>query len=210
VDSFFDIYTEVTLDGQTLYPATPLHLQSVNQHKPPARGEAFVDPSQKPVELIDGSGKGTGIFISDAAHTPNPMNGPLQVICSADIVVTATNVAGAVVIFDSSTSGGCQPVTLTCNPASGSTFPIGTTTVTCTASDACDNRDVCSFTVTVERPKISIGTGGGGGQLKIEWTSGTVQEADSVEGPYIDVDPQPSSPWTITPGEIAKFFRIRG
>ncbi|MEK6321839.1 MAG: HYR domain-containing protein [Acidobacteriota bacterium] len=32
---------------------------------------------------------------------------------------------------------------------SGSTFPLGTTTVTCTATDASGNTATCSFTVTV-------------------------------------------------------------
>jgi hypothetical protein len=36
-----------------------------------------------------------------------------------------------------------------CSPASGSTFPVGTTTVTCTATDASGNTATCSFTVSV-------------------------------------------------------------
>src|SRR5262249_31276993 len=35
-------------------------------------------------------------------------------------------------------------------PASGSTFPLGTTTVNCTATDAAGNTATCSFTVTVQ------------------------------------------------------------
>jgi hypothetical protein len=37
-----------------------------------------------------------------------------------------------------------------CSPASGATFPVGTTTVTCTASDASGNSASASFTVDVE------------------------------------------------------------
>jgi hypothetical protein len=37
----------------------------------------------------------------------------------------------------------------TCSPASGTIFPVGTTTVTCTASDAAGNKGTASFTVTV-------------------------------------------------------------
>jgi hypothetical protein len=45
-----------------------------------------------------------------------------------------------------------------CNPPSGSTFPVGATSVNCTAIDASNNVGVCSFTITVvdrEPPKIS-------------------------------------------------------
>ncbi|MGC8952805.1 HYR domain-containing protein, partial [Chloroflexus sp.] len=40
-------------------------------------------------------------------------------------------------------------VAVTCTPASGSTFPLGTTTVTCTATDAAGNTASGSFTITV-------------------------------------------------------------
>jgi hypothetical protein len=36
-----------------------------------------------------------------------------------------------------------------CNPASGSTFPIGTTTVNCSSTDTHSNTGYASFTVTV-------------------------------------------------------------
>ena len=37
----------------------------------------------------------------------------------------------------------------TCSPSSGSTFPVGVTTVTCTASDAAGNEGTGTITVTV-------------------------------------------------------------
>lgn len=44
----------------------------------------------------------------------------------------------------------CAPTpTPTCNPPSGSIFPVGTTTVNCSATDAATNTGNCSFTVTV-------------------------------------------------------------
>ena len=55
------------------------------------------------------------------------------------------------------TSLGAPPVTTECTPASGSTFPVGTTTVTCTATDARQRTDSCAFTVTVTPPpRISL------------------------------------------------------
>ena len=45
-------------------------------------------------------------------------------------------------------SDNCPGVTVVCVPPSGSIFPVGTTTVTCTATDASGNTATCSFTVT--------------------------------------------------------------
>ena len=50
---------------------------------------------------------------------------------------------------------GYRPVTGT--PASGSVFPLGTTVVTCTATDACGNVGTGSFTVTVVNQTITAG-----------------------------------------------------
>src|ERR1051325_11620746 len=80
---------------------------------------------------------------------------PLSVTCPADITAAATSPSGAVVTYSDTTSGGCDPSpAVNCNPPSGSTFPIGTTTVTCTATDPCGGSATCSFTVTVTAPTI--------------------------------------------------------
>src|SRR5207253_7621564 len=47
------------------------------------------------------------------------------------------------------------PFTVACTPASGSTFPVGTTTVNCVGSDGCGEHPTCSFHVTVN-PRIII------------------------------------------------------
>src|SRR5262249_43225345 len=55
----------------------------------------------------------------------------------ANITAEATTPSGAVVTYNASASDNCDAaVTPACNPASGSTFPIGLTTVNCTASDS--------------------------------------------------------------------------
>ena len=46
--------------------------------------------------------------------------------------------------------GGAPPVTVACNAPQ--TFPVGTTTATCTATDALARQASCSFTVTVTPP----------------------------------------------------------
>ena len=46
-------------------------------------------------------------------------------------------------------SDNCPGVAVVCNPPTGSCFPIGSTTVTCTATDSSGNTATCSFSVTV-------------------------------------------------------------
>ncbi len=69
----------------------------------------------------------------------------------SNIVVEATSAAGAVVNFAPTATDNVDPsVTVVCSPASGSTFPLGTTTVTCNATDASENAAApVTFTVTV-------------------------------------------------------------
>jgi hypothetical protein len=75
----------------------------------------------------------------------------LNITCPLPITVRATSPAGAVVIYTVTTSGGCPPINVVCNPPSGSTFPIGVKTVNCLATDGCNQAAQCSFQVTVLR-----------------------------------------------------------
>ena len=75
---------------------------------------------------------------------------PVSLNCPSNIVTTATTTNGAIVFYSASASGGCNPPPfLTATPPSGSTFPIGNTSVMVTASDSCGTSTNCSFTVTV-------------------------------------------------------------
>ncbi len=71
----------------------------------------------------------------------------------ANITVDAMGPAGTNVTYTTPTAvddwSGVVPVT--CDPPSGSTFPVGTTTVTCTAADSSGNVATETFTVTVRR-----------------------------------------------------------
>ena len=93
-----------------------------------------------------GAGCDIGAYESDAVdETPPVMRVP------ADIVVDATGPAGAVVSYAASAVDDVDgPVEVTCSPPSGSTFPIGTTDVTCSASDAAGNEASASFDVHVK------------------------------------------------------------
>jgi hypothetical protein len=55
--------------------------------------------------------------------------------------------ASVAVSFSAPAADNCPGVSVVCVPASGSQFPRGTTTVTCTATDSSNNSTSCSFTV---------------------------------------------------------------
>jgi Fibronectin type III domain len=84
---------------------------------------------------------------------PTPMtatNAP-SVSCTAP---TASSLDGNPVIvkFAPVVAGGLAPVTTTCSPASGSLFPVGSTSLTCSAVDALQRSASCSTVVTVSGP----------------------------------------------------------
>src|SRR5207247_1637698 len=70
--------------------------------------------------------------------------------CPANMTVYTTNGSGTEVSFSVTADDLCSgTASVVSSPASGSVFPIGTTTVTNTATDASGNSNQCSFTVTV-------------------------------------------------------------
>jgi len=68
------------------------------------------------------------------------------ITCPGNITQGACN---NIVTYTATATDNCGPVTPTFSIVSGSTFPIGTTTVTVSATDACGNTGTCSFTVTI-------------------------------------------------------------
>lgn len=85
-----------------------------------------------------------------------------------EVTGVATSPAGAVVTFAPSVSDAVDPApTVTVSPASGSTFPIGATSVTVTARDAANNSSTATFTVTVTPPSPTAGRMSGEGRLEL-------------------------------------------
>ncbi|MEO6725361.1 MAG: HYR domain-containing protein, partial [Blastocatellia bacterium] len=84
---------------------------------------------------------------------------PPKPVCPANITQpTDPGLCTAVVTYTATVTDNCPGATVACSPPSTSVFPKGTTTVTCTATDAASNTASCSFTVTVEdkeKPKIT-------------------------------------------------------
>jgi hypothetical protein len=71
----------------------------------------------------------------------------------ADVTVTATSASGATVDFEVSALDAVDGVVpVVCEPPSGSVFPLGATSVDCSAHDAAGNSASGSFVVTVEPP----------------------------------------------------------
>ena len=70
-ESFFDVYFEIEVMGQVYHNHLPPHLTTVISNKPPARGETYV--SHDVIELFNDADVPTGIFLTRAEHTPNPI-----------------------------------------------------------------------------------------------------------------------------------------
>jgi hypothetical protein len=69
----------------------------------------------------------------------------------SDMTVEATGPGGAVVGYSvTATDNSGVPPTINCSPGSGSTFPLGTTAVNCTATDGAGNHSSASFNVKVQ------------------------------------------------------------
>ena len=86
-------------------------------------------------------------------------NTPPVISCPANITLEPSCPTGAIATYATPTATdncGVQSVLRTAGLASGSVFPIGTSTVTHTATDIYGNTSSCSFTVTVLTPQAVI------------------------------------------------------
>src|SRR4051794_15558234 len=82
-----------------------------------------------------------GVSCSSTPTTPTPpppppvANAP-TLTCGEGIARATTSAAGMAISYDNPTvKDGEGAVKITCSPESGSTFPIGTTEVSCTGTD---------------------------------------------------------------------------
>lgn len=116
-------------------------------------------------EIVNSSGEDN----NTSTATVDVLNTPCQLSTQENITVSAdTGQAGAVVTYTTPTgTGDCGTATtgeggetipaISCNPASGSFFPVGTTTVLCSAQTGATT----SFLVTVDNPgALSISLNG--------------------------------------------------
>ncbi len=90
-------------------------------------------------------------FYNGGISVLQPDTVPPIASCPNDTTVsTDPGACGAVVTFTAAVYDDKPGATISCEPASGSYFPVGTTTVVCTAVDAVGHTDTCNFTITVE------------------------------------------------------------
>jgi lysophospholipase L1-like esterase len=83
---------------------------------------------------------------------PPPVANPPSLACVEGVSRSTVNAGGLAVSYDTPpVTDGQGSVTVTCSPSSGETFPIGTTAVTCTATDTLNRTGSCSFNVTVSK-----------------------------------------------------------
>lgn len=114
----------------------------------------FTGPMEVTLNSIgDGFTLPGGTVDSDTVTFAQLVACTLSVTCPGDQTATApAGARGTVVNFPAPTTGGtCQGATIACLPASGDVFPVGTTTVACTAT-ATGGTPVatCNFDVTVD------------------------------------------------------------
>jgi alpha-tubulin suppressor-like RCC1 family protein len=143
-----------------------------------------------------------------ALIAPLPSSLP-QPSLPAPIVVEATSAAGPAVSYvASATDPKDGNLAMACAPASGSTFPIGTTTVNCTVTDSLGISASGSFTVTVRdttgpgwkgvptTPVVAYATSTAGAEVSYAMPTAV----DAVDGPRT-VPCTPASGSTFAPGK---------
>ncbi len=121
---------------------------------------------------------------------------PPAITVPANKTVNATSAAGAAVTFSASATDLVDgPLLASCSPASGSTFPLGTTSVTCQATDAHDNTGSTSFTITVQPVVPNAPTG-------VSAISGNASATVSFTAPAFNGG-SPISSYTVTCGTFS-------
>ncbi len=128
----------------------------------PASGSAFpLGTTTVTCSATDGAGNtGSAGFDVTVRDTTAP-----SLTLPANQTVSINGAATATVTYSVSGLDGATALTPTCTPPSGSSFPLGTTTVSCTVTDAAGNDTTGTFTVTVQdttAPTVSIGSGPSG------------------------------------------------
>ena len=154
----------------------------------PPSGSVFpIGTSTVTATARDACGQSTNAtFLVTVLEQPLVLNVPTNTLTAYS---TSSN--GAVVYFTCSASGGCSPPPyLSANPPSGSVFPIGTNTVTATASDDCGDTTNATFNVTVYPvgPSLSIRSGLIDAPLQIRWSEAGLGSGMSGDPPLYGLE----------------------
>jgi len=87
-----------------------------------------------------------------SSPTQPPPPAQLSLQCPASLDVTARDGIAANVAYALQPTGGAPGASVACTPASGSSLPVGESTISCTASDSAGQSASCSFVVRVLAP----------------------------------------------------------
>ena len=136
--------------------------------------------------------------------------------CPSNIVVRTLSSSGQIVNFQVTGGTPCSPqMNVICSPPSGTLFPIGVRTVTCSIPNPNATLGTapiqCTFTVTVLPLRIDITLTKQA--LLFQWTGAdTLESASSVAGPWKEVL-NARSPYTVALGGSGlpkgQFYRLR-
>ena len=95
-----------------------------------------------------------GTLGSPSSEISGKVAGPvpaLSISCPSPVLTSPDGKAISVTLTPT-VSGGVAPVSTSCSPASGSLFSVGTTSFSCTAVDAAQQKASCNSTVVVAAP----------------------------------------------------------
>jgi hypothetical protein len=110
--------------------------------------DAIAEPVETFSLVLSNPSAGVDLPSLAAASTITIVDDPIVAV-PGPIAVDATSTAGTTVTFTATVLDPTHAGPVTCSPASGSTFAIGTTTVTCSATNIFGQTGSAGFTVTV-------------------------------------------------------------
>ena len=127
---------------------------------PPLTSSDLLPPGTYSVDCTATDPAGNSRIVDDLFTVAiNDVTAP-QISTPGDLTRPAVDSAGAAVTFSVTATDAADPApTLSCSPASGGVFPLGPTTVTCSASDASGNQSEATFIVTLsdqEAPAFTV------------------------------------------------------
>jgi hypothetical protein len=193
-----DNAASIELNGQ-LVGEQPLEADPANFQGPP---ECFTYTGPLPggenvlLFTVHNYGAGMGLDYHAQIDYAPIANQPPVLELPADVTAEATGPSGAAVTYQATATDpdGAEPA-VSCAPASGNTFPLGRTAVTCTATDDDGATVSGEFTVTVtdttaptlgELPDRTA-TAGPAGTATVTWTATATDAVDP--GPVVGCDP---------------------
>lgn len=135
---------------------------------------------------------------------------PLRMECPVDFTHWVCGVESTARVsfpIPAVTGGTCRfPATVTCSPPSGAVFILGTTLVTCTATNRCGERVTCRFRVTVARdtapPVLQCLTN------RTIWVCGTATAVPVIFRPPVATDNADGDPSVVCSPPSGSLFPV--